>query len=206
MSQRFEIIPIRKAAANGALDGIGIEWTEEASLRHSNRLPMWFALVLCIGCAALALIMTAAGGGLLAFAAFAAFAATAGYTIYWQLGPLPRRSVVFMRDGRIAVPHGIPGEKHARRLRRTQADIASIEIGPSRSGMQQDWTRTVQFVSAEGLTDTISQKMHAEEGREVAVRLGRALHEMRQTVGRGPLKAEAVQAQPSQARRPALID
>ncbi len=183
--QMFELEPIRTVDADGVLQGVGIEWTEECSLRHTNRFMMWLAFAMCVPFAFFSLVALAyyPGPGLFGLISFGGMGA---YVLYWQLGPLPRRSVIFERDGHVVTPHGIPG---GGRIRASQSEIVSIEVGPCRSGLQSDWTSTVKLVSSRGGTTTVSQKLHREEAREVVVWLSHALKEMRSSVGREPMRA-----------------
>jgi hypothetical protein len=103
-------------------------------------------------------------------------------------GNLPTRSVLFRRDGAILVPHGTPGHKKATWINVNQSEVVSFEIGPAFSGMQQDWTSTVQLVTEEGDTVTLSRFLHREEARKVVVGLNRALREMRASVGTEPMQ------------------
>jgi hypothetical protein len=186
MTQTFEAKPIRRIDQNGALYGVGVEWTEEASWRYSHRPALIGLVPIMMGAALFSVFLAAAGTPLGLIAVIAASV----WVWRFFFGTLPRRSVIFMRNGRIALPHGLPGHKKARWLKLTQPDIESIEIGSSRSGMQHDWTSTVQFVSVDGLTDTIGQKLHREEAREVAVKLNLALREIRGVVAQ-PLASTA---------------
>jgi hypothetical protein len=199
MAQNFEAKPIRRMDQNGVLTGVGVEWTEEASLRHNNRLLMWFAFLICLPSTLVSLGLAVAFGlpGLISFGLFAWMT---GYVLYWQFGPLPKRSIICARDGSIITPHGVPGQNGRAKLRLAQADIASIEIGPCRSGMRQDWTSTVQIVSEDGMTETISQKLHREEGREVAVKLNHALREMRRAVATPVTAAAPVRVEMARER------
>lgn len=191
MAQLFEVKPIRKVGSNGVLEGVGLEWTEEPSLRSNGRLGMWFAFAI----AAPAAVIFFAVGGVGTVGALV-FAASAAWILNWQFGALPRRSIVFRRDGTITAPNGLPGQGGALRLTQHQADLASIEVGPCFSGLQQDWTSSVQFVAASGLTTTVSQKLHREEARQIAVRLNLALKELRQ--GAAAVRSTAVPAKSRQ--------
>lgn len=184
MARLFEIDPIRRVAKNGTLEGIGLEWTEEASLRKTNRWMMFFVFVFCIPCALFSLIAIPyfSGPGWLGLIGFGW---TGFYALYWVFGPLPRRSMIFMRDGSISVPQSIPGLGW-KLATRHQADIANFEVGPARSGMQQDWTSSVQLVTGFGRTETISQKLHRQEARQIVVGLSLALKEMRVGVAQAP--------------------
>ena len=104
-------------------------------------------------------------------------------------GQLPRRAVILQRDGKVLVPHGIPENKKFRSIRTRQPDIVGFEIGPSFSGVQHDWTSSVQIITNTGRTVTIGQLLHREEAREVVVGLNLALKEMRASVGQEPVRA-----------------
>ncbi len=189
MSQVFELNPIRKLGANGVLESIGLEWTEEASWRYSHR-PLLYVmvipvLVLWVIVGAVALV---AGGGLFILATGLVLSY---FARRYMWGALPRRSVVLKRDGKILVPHGIPANKKYRSLNATQPDVIGFEIGPSFSGMQQDWTSSVQMVTKTGATVTVSKVLHREEAREVVVGLNVALAEMRKSVGTEPMRKSA---------------
>lgn len=183
MAQDFELNPIRNLNADGSLATIGLEWTEEASWRYSNRLLFYFmgfpvvALWVFFGFVAMM-----AGGGIFILGSGLAIAFVM-HRYLW--GPLPRRSVVLRRDGKVLVPYGIPANKKARSLRASQGDVVGFEIGPSVSGMPNDWTSSVQAVTKSGATVTIGKVLHREEAREVVVGLNMALHEMRTSVGGG---------------------
>lgn len=186
MSQFFEVDPVRKVSANGVLETVGLEWTEESSWRHSNKLLLLITIVpLSIAGLFFGLLLIASMG-------WAILLMTAGFSYAaWQyaFGRLPRRSVVFDRKGRVLVPFGLPQEKAARSLRLKQPDIVGFEIGPSFSGMQNDWTSTVKAVSRSGSTVTLSRFLHREEAREIVVGLNMALMEMRASVGEEPMQS-----------------
>lgn len=187
MSQHFETNPIHRVSDNGVLEAIGLEWTEEASVRYNGRLPMWFAFVvtapfLLFSFIALPYYSFVGLVGVLGFGGFALF------ILHWLLGALPRRSVMFLRDGSIHVPHGIP-RWGISRLKLRQPDLVNIEIGPSDGSPHMGWTTTVNLVSSSGRTTTVSWRLHREEAREIVVKLTRALQEMRVDVGGNPVHA-----------------
>lgn len=204
MAQTFEIEPIRKVGANGTLDAIGLEWTEQSSWRYSNR-PMMIVMGLPLAafvlfCGVLVLFWSGNPlvlllGGLFLF-----------WTIRYMIGPLPKRAVIFKRDGTVLVPHGTPEGKKWRSMKARQPDIVSFEIGPARSGMQQDWTSSVQFVTKTGRTATVSCLLHREEAREVVVGLNMALAEMRKSVGTDTAHTAQPARKAQAAQRRAVVE
>lgn len=191
MFRSFEITPIRKLGEGRTLEGVGLEWTEEASFRRVMLPTFIIAFVMFV-------IMTVTGLYALYLNTILGLliAGFGGYMmircIWWVIGPLPRRAIIFMRDGDIAVPHGIPRTKGGSWLKLDQASLANIEAGPGWAGIPNDWTTTVALVSTVGSTVTISTKLHREEAREIIVGLALALKQMRasvaehQTVARAP--------------------
>lgn len=187
MAQNFELNPIRKSGASGAPDAIGLQWTEEASWRYSLRTMIWMLAL------PFAVLIDLAGIVFL-FGLGSPFMLIMGigFTIWivkYMTGKLPVRSVLLRRDGKIEVPHGMPGMKSAKFLKVRQPDVVGFEIGPAFSGMQQDWTSTVQAVTNTGSTVTVSKALHREEAREIVVGLNLALREMRVSVGTEPMQA-----------------
>ena len=186
MTQFFELNPIRKIGTNGSIEAIGLEWIEEASWRYSNRAILWvFAIPLAI-LAILAGVFFLFGLGNPVILVMGI--ALAVWINRYMRGKLPIRSLVMRRDGKISVPHGLPRMKSAKFLRVRQPDVVGFEIGPSLSGMQHDWTSSVQAVTSTGETVTVSKVLHREEAREVVVGLNLALREMRASVGTEPIQ------------------
>lgn len=181
MTSFFELKPIRKVAANGTIEAIGLEWIEEASWRYSHRAIFYVMVIPAIIAWVLFGLFCLFGGlGPIVLIIGAALAVVT-YRHVW--GDLPCRSVILQRDGKIACPHGLPRMKTAKFLRIHQPDVIGFEIGPSISGMQHDWTSSVQAVTQTGETVTVSKVLHREEAREIVVGLNLALHEMRRSVG-----------------------
>jgi len=186
MTQAFDFKPIRKIAANGTIEAIGLEWTEEASWRYSHRATFYVMVIPAIVAWVLFGLFCLFGGLGPLVLIIGVLLAIVTYRYGW--GELPRRSALLQRDGKIAVPHGLPRMKTAKFLIARQPDVVGFEIGPSISGMQHDWTSSVQAVTNTGETVTISKVLHREEAREVVVGLNLALREMRASVGNEPMQ------------------
>jgi hypothetical protein len=201
MAKPFECKGIERTAADGSLEAAGAQWVEESAWRHSKGHAYLIAIPILVICYIAGILLAFAGNGLLLLIAI-------GMTIFlWNFakGDLPRRSVVFERDGTIRVANGIPMMKKKNQistLRLKQQDVANIEIGQNSSGMPNDWTQTVKLVSRMGETVTVSHRLSGEEAREVVVLLTWAIKSMRESLGAGA--GGAVRAQVGQARP--LID
>lgn len=189
MARPFEVKPVRRVGKNGAVEIIGMEWTEEASWRSSQGPMMWLlAVPLAIGLIIAGVVFIGAAGNPLFMLLAVAFSIWLGHRMF---AGLPRRSVLLDRDGRIQVPDGMPGNGSARFLKVRQGELAGFEIGPCFSGMAQDWTSSLQAVTTSGITVTVSRFLHREEARQIAVGLNLALHEMRKSAGATPTRTTA---------------
>ena len=187
MNQAFGLNPIRKVGANGTIEAIGLEWTEEASWRRAN-MPVMLAtgIPIAFGMLWAGYVMLVWGMGPWLLLLDAAFV---GATIFYLFGRLPHRTVLLRRDGKVGVPHGLPDEKGGKFLKARQPDIIGFEIGPAYGHVgYRDWTSKVLAVTSTGGTVTISRYLHREEAREVVVGLNLALREMRASVGTEPMQ------------------
>jgi hypothetical protein len=180
MTKHFVCEPFREKDENGVLQAAGAHWTEAASLRNNlfARLAVIFACVV-IG---IYILFTVAMLGSSATPALAVESTLLFFLLKIAFGPLPERSVILHRDGKIDTPHGLPREKKVRRLRFHQPEIVSIEVIGAISGLAQDWTSSVALITGDGHTIPVGAKLHAEEAREVAVALTMALRDMRAAV------------------------
>jgi hypothetical protein len=196
MSRLFECEPFREKDENGVLQASGVRWTEMASMvgGYKRVILVGASVVLAIDFV-FSLLLGVAGTPVIAIVGYLLFLALRA-----AFGPLPKRAVIFHRNGLIEVPHGLPREKRAARLRFDQAQINSVEVIGAISGMAQDWTKSVALITEDGHTVPVGQKLHAEEAREVAVALTIALRDMRAAV-RAPQVAVSA---PRPARRAAI--
>lgn len=177
---RLKVRPVRIADAQGATACTGLEWNEpcEGVLEASRNIATGLILAI-VGCVGAASDNRGNDAGL-GEATAILFAALAALWFLTWLGASRSRSLLMHADGRVELPHGLPGRFWLFRQRYDVANILGFQVHHQGNRQQQNKEPTydVHLYMRDGDVLLLSEDHNQWEAHKIVVMLTASYREI----------------------------